>query len=143
MPKILVDDDTKRSIIKIIDAWKGKLTWEILCQKVSRELQFKEEISRHTLLSYDEIKLAFSSKKVKLKESPAHKFGTGDTALQKAYERIQTLEAANLRLEKEIAATREQFVRWQHNLYRMGVDMEQVARDIDRPLVDFERAKRK
>jgi len=143
MPKILVDEDTKRSIIKIIDSWKGKLTWETLCQKVSRELQFEKVISRHTLLSYDEIKLAFSSKKVQLKESPVHKFGTGDTALQKAYERIQTLEAANQRLEKEIAATREQFVRWQHNLYRMGVDMEQVSKFINRPLLDFERAKRK
>jgi hypothetical protein len=143
MPKILVDEDSKRSIVKIIDSWTGKLTWERLCEKVSLQLQFDDVISRHTLLSYDEIKLAFSSKKERLKQSPAHKFGTGDTALQKAYERIQTLEAANQRLEKEIAATREQFVRWQSNLYRMGVDMEQVSKIIDKPLVNFDRASRK
>lgn len=143
MPKILVDDDSKRLIFKIIDSWRGKLTWERLCEKVSRELNFDQVISRHTLLSYDDIKLAFSTKKTKLKDAPEHKYGTGDSALLKAYERIQILESANQRLEKEIAATREQFVRWQHNLYRMPVDMEKISRVIDEPLVDHKRATRK
>lgn len=141
MPKILIDNDSKRAIIKIIDSWKGKLTWERLCEKVSRDLGFNEVISRHTLLAYGEIQLAFSNKKKILKDSPANKFGTGDVALDKAYERIQTLESANLRLEAEITATREQFVRWQFNLYRMGVDMEQL--NLDKPLVNFDRAARK
>jgi len=143
MPKILVDDDSKRSIFKIIDSWRGKLTWESLCEKVSRELNFDQVISRHTLLSYGDIKLAFAAQKTKLKNAPEHKYGTGDSALLKAYERIQILESAYQRLEKELAATREQFVRWQHNLYRMQVDMEQVSRVIDEPLVDHERATRK
>jgi hypothetical protein len=143
MPKILVDDDSKRTIFKIIDSWRGKLTWESLCEKVSRELNFEQVISRHTLLSYDDIKLAFTTKKTKLRDAPEHKYGTGDSALLKAYERIQILESANQRLEKELAATREQFVRWQHNLYRMQVDMEQVSRVIDEPLIDHQRATRK
>mgnify|MGYP001179613503 CR=1 FL=1 len=143
MPKILVDENSKKTIIKIIDSWRGKLTWGSLCEQVSRELKFEEVISRHTLLSYDDIKLAFSTKKSNLKDSSEHKYGTGDSALLKTYERVQILESANQRLEKELAATREQFVRWQHNLYRMGVDMEQVAKAIDKPLVDFDRATRK
>ncbi len=143
MPKILVDEYSKKSIIKIIDSWSGKLTWERLCERVSRELKLDEVISRHTLLSYDDIKLAFSTKKSNLKKAPENRYGLGDSSLQKAYERILILESANQRLEKEIAATREQFVRWQSNLYRMGVDMEKVQKVLDKPLVDFARATRK
>jgi hypothetical protein len=143
VPKILVDEDSKKEIIKIIDSWRGKLTWESLCQRVSRELKFDEVISRHTLLAYDEIKLAFSTKKTKLKTEPEHRYGTGDSALQKAYERIQILESENQRLERVVGAIREQFVRWQYNLYRIGVDMEQVNKNVDRPLVDYARASRK
>lgn len=143
MPKIMVNEDSKRSIIKIIDSWKGKLTWEKLCQKVSSELEFDQIISRHTLLAYDDIKHAFSTKKSNFKNAPEKKFGFGDLALEKAYERISTLESTNDRLEKEITATREQFVRWQYNMHRLNLDMEKINKQIDEPLVDFSRANRK
>lgn len=142
MPKIMVDEDSKRAIIKIIDSWRGKLTWEKLCLHVSNELEFEGVISRHTLLAYDDIKNAFSTKKEHLKNAPEIKFGTGDLALQKAYGRISTLESANARLEKEIALVREQFVRWGHNLHRLGVNMEEIYKHIDTPLVDHGRANR-
>lgn len=140
MPKIIVDEYSKKEILKIIDSWQGKLTWNDLGERASRELGLESPISRFTLLSYDDIKLAFAEKKKQLKEAPVVNLATGDKALDKAYERIKSLEAKNQRLESELAVTREQFVRWQHNLYRMGVDMNEVQKVLDRPLVDFNRA---
>lgn len=138
----MVDEDSKKSIIKIIDSWRGKLTWEKLCQKVSDELGFDQIISRHTLLAYDDIKHAFSTRKSNLKDAPENRFGTGNLALEKAYERISTLESTNDRLEKELVAIREQFVRWQFNMHRLNLDMEKINKHIDEPLVDFGRANR-
>lgn len=143
MPKIIVDEEAKRTIFKIIDGWQGKLTWNDLCDRSARELGLNESISRYTLMSYDDIKLAFTERKKKLKEEPQIKLDTGDKALDKAYERIRMLEAKTQRLEKELVATREQFVRWQNNLYRMGVDMNEIQKNLDRPLVDFDRAGQK
>lgn len=140
MPKIIVDDDSKKEILKIIDSWQGKLTWNDLGERASRELGLDSPISRYTLMSYDDIKLAFTERKKQLREAPVANLDTGDKALDKAYERIKALEARNKRLESELSATREQFVRWQNNLYRMGVDMNQIQKVLDRPLVDFDRA---
>lgn len=143
MPKIVIDRDSKKAIIKMIDAWKGKLSWEELCINISKNLGLDSVISRHTLLRHDDIKVAFSSKKSLLKEEPYKPIDVGNKALEKAYERITTLEAKNARLEKEIAVIKEQFVRWQHNLYKYEYDMNLVKRRIDEPLPDFERANRK
>jgi len=52
-----------------------------------------------------------------------------------AKQQIATLEAKVTRLEKEIELHREQFVRWQHNLYMMPrVDMEKLNATLDKPL---------
>lgn len=140
MPKIIVDEDSKKEILKIVDSWQGKLTWNDLGERASRELGLDSPISRYTLMSYDDIKLAFTERKKQLREAPVANLDTGDKALDKAYERIQKLEAQNRRLQAELTLTREQFVRWQNNLYRMGVDMNQIQKDLDRPLVNFDRA---
>ncbi|MDP3210397.1 hypothetical protein [Methylotenera sp.] len=143
MPKIVIDRDSKKEIIRMIDSWKGKLSWEELCIYISNNLGLDNIVSRHTLLRHDDIKIAFANKKKILKETPTNNIDIGDKALEKAYERIKTLEAKNSRLEKEISVIKEQFVRWQHNLYKYNYDMNLVKSRIDEVLPDFDRANRK
>lgn len=128
----------------MIDAWKGKLTWEELCKNISVNLGLSSVISRHTLLRHDDIKVAFNNKKMVLKETPIQPIDLGDKALEKAYERIKNLETKNSRLEREVSAVREQFVRWQHNLYKMkNIDMTALKKNINEALPDNDRANRK
>lgn len=142
MPKVVINRDSKKVIIKLIDAWDGKLSWEELCIVVSKKLGLEDVISRHTLLRHDDIKIAFSNKKNLLKEKTSKPIDIGNKALEKAYKRITDLEAKNSRLEKEISVIKEQFVRWQFNLYRINTDMNEINKEIDRSLPDFERANR-
>ena len=41
MPKILVTEERLEDIIMLIKTWEGKLTWELLCHKVSELLNVK------------------------------------------------------------------------------------------------------
>lgn len=143
MPKIVINKDSKKTIIKIIDTWKGKLTWDLLCKRVTRELDLDEVVTRHTLLRYDEIKIAFKNKKDILKDSPAIKLELGDKALEKAYERILNLQTENSRLQSENSALREQFVRWQYNLYHIkGLEIKKIMDNVNHDLPPINRKKR-
>ncbi|QAB14558.1 hypothetical protein [Hydrogenovibrio thermophilus] len=143
MPKIIIGDEEKRQILSIIDAWSGRLTWDALCERITREMKLDAPLSRHTLFRYDEIKLAFKEKKKSLKGQPLSEPEIEERDLAKAYERIKSLESQNRRLIKQVEAFQEQFVRWQNNLYRMGVDMDKLSSELDRPLVDNNRSGQK
>lgn len=118
-----------------IDQWKGKLTWELFAAKLSVSLG-EESISRYTLMSYPPLVEAFKAKKEALKDAAMSlSGGNPDFTLEFAKDQIATLEAKVARLEKQIDLFREQFVRWQHNLYMMpGVDMEKLNASIDKPM---------
>lgn len=118
-----------------IDQWKGKLTWELFAAKLSALLG-EERISRYTLMSYPPLVEAFKAKKEALKDVAISVNGSSpDFTLEFAKDQITILEAKVSGLEKQIDLFREQFVRWQHNLYMMpGVDMEKLNAFIDMPM---------
>ena len=123
-----------------IDQWKGKLTWELFAAKLASLLN-EEKISRYTLMSYPPLVEAFKTKKEALKEAALRAAeGNPDFTLEFAKDQIVTLEAKVTRLEKQLDLFREQFVRWQHNLYMMpGVDMEKLNALIDKPMPALKR----
>ena len=41
MPKILITEENLEDIIMMIKTWEGKLTWDLLCSKVSELLNVK------------------------------------------------------------------------------------------------------
>lgn len=137
---MIIDSKNKKQILKIIDTWQGKLSWNLLCARITRELDLKNQISRHTLLAYAEFKIAFDSRKSTLRQEQGSIARPSDLELKIAYERIDSLEAQVKRLEAEKSAVMEQFVRWQHNLYQMNVDMDELQLNLDNPLPAIDRA---
>ena len=59
--------DNKETILAIIDGWTGKLTYDLLSEKLKSELGLKRLPSRHTYTKHDEIKHAFDLKKEELR----------------------------------------------------------------------------
>jgi predicted HAD superfamily phosphohydrolase len=59
--------DNKETILATIDGWSGKLTYELLSEKLQADLGLKRPPSRHTYLKHDEIKHAFDLKKEELR----------------------------------------------------------------------------
>ena len=93
MPKIIVDDATCKSILRIISKWRGKLTWKLLCERVTSECGLKNNISRHTLLAYQEIQIAYNERKKMLNsEGSHHRLLPESKQLESAYIRIDKLE---------------------------------------------------
>jgi hypothetical protein len=140
MPKKIISDKVIKKTSDIITTWKGKLTWDLLCERVTKECGLETKVSRHTLLEYEEIKLAFNGRKEWLKENPTPLRETENLQLQDAYTQIDKLRAENKRLEDEKDAVREQFVRWQNNLYQMGINMDKLQSELNKPLSSIDRA---
>jgi hypothetical protein len=67
MPKILITEENLEDIIMLIKTWEGKLTWNLLCSKVSELLNITS-IERQSLANYPDIQKAFSQQKQKMKE---------------------------------------------------------------------------
>lgn len=68
MPKILITEENLEDIILLINTWEGKLTWDLLCNKVSELLNIKS-IERQSLANYSDIQKAFTRRKQRIKES--------------------------------------------------------------------------
>ncbi|MDC9501068.1 hypothetical protein [Pseudoalteromonas sp. Angola-18] len=151
--------DNKETILAIIDGWSGKLTYELLSDKLQSELGLKRPPSRHTYTKHDEIKHAFDLKKKELRNKKSiaieeaksifdssdklshliGKLDNDDATIAELIKRVEKLENENQRLNSEnkrvIAQNDillERFARWQHNLQKMdGVDMNKLAATID------------
>ncbi|WP_108447051.1 hypothetical protein [Halomonas denitrificans] len=139
MPKKIITPQTLLIALEEIDRWSGKLTWELFSQHLAKVLGEKA-ISRHTLLSYPELVDAFKQRKKSIKVEKENQPVRSDVTLEGAMERIGELEAKNARLVRENERLKEQFVRWQYNLYMMpGVDMFSLSQQLDKPLSQIDR----
>jgi uncharacterized protein YPO0396 len=140
MPKKIITERTLPIALHHIDKWSGKLTWEQYAERLATALGEKR-ISRHTLLSYPALVEAFNAKKDTLRASLHKTSGEkNDLTLDFAKQEIATLEAKVARLEKQNDLFREQFVRWQQNLYNIpNVDMEIMYAKVNKPMVAVNR----
>jgi fructosamine-3-kinase len=125
-------------ILNEIDKWQGKLTWELLSERLVKVLHEKS-ICRHTLIKYGTITDAYNLKKGRLRKSVEEE-KTEDLTLKMALAEIETLKAKIQRLERKETLFHEQFVRWGENLRKMpGVDMKRLKEQLDRPLPEVNR----
>lgn len=140
MPKIIITETTLPIALHEIAQWSEKLTWERFAERLAERLGEKR-ISRHTLLSYSSLVEAFNAKKNALRESAnVRKSVEPELSVEFAKKQIATLEATVMQLERQNNLLRQQFVRWQHNLYMMPrVDMEKLNSKLDTPLPEIER----
>lgn len=128
----LSDTDLKK-IIAIIDGWnpRTKLSWESLVDAV--ETHLGRPYSRQALSRHDQIKLAFSTRKKQLRDGVNDQGYVRSLDLQKAIERIDRLEAENMRLNAEKDRLLEQFVRWLKNASDAGVSPERLNKPLTKP----------
>lgn len=117
-------------VVRLLDAWEGKLTWESLCDEASKLIGSRP--TRQTLNAHERVKSAYLSRKVHMKTGliPSKRPASLDIAAQ----RIRRLEGENNRLKDENDRILEQFVRWQYNAYKHG--MSKVKLDAPLPPID-------
>jgi len=138
MPKIVITEDNLPKVLSILDKWRGKLTMDLFRQEVAKELGL-ESVDRGTLYAYGEIKAAFQMKKDKLRlisDDNPDKEATIEMLLKEKAEDKSKIE----RLEDKLNKYKEQFVRWQNNLYLMpGVDLDRLNKELEAPLPTIQR----
>jgi hypothetical protein len=125
MAKHLTDKDIS-NIVSLLDGWdnESKLTWDNLCGLALKRLEIS--CTRQTIQKPVRIKSAFKDKKENL--LTGLKPQKTPPSLSIAAKRIEKLESAKKRLEKEQSALLAQFVIWQYNAYANGITVEQLNR---------------
>ena len=117
-------------IVRLIDAWEGKLGWEALCDAI--EPLVGSRPTRQTLNSHERIKSAFTHQKARLKSGFVST--KRPASLSIAEQRIRRLEAENHRLTRENERLLERFMRWQYNAHKFNVSADKL--DAPLPFVD-------
>ena len=134
MPKILVTEENLEDIIMMIKTWEDKLTWDLLCSKVSELLNIKS-IERQSLANYPDIQEAFSKQKLKEKAKANPEPNVTIDYLQK---QAKNLTAQAQRLEEINERYKQQFIVWQYNAYMHGMTQD----TLNKPLIAVNRQRR-
>ena len=136
MPKILVTEENLEDIIMMIKTWEDKLTWDLLCSKVSELLNVKS-IERQSLANYSDIQEAFSKQKQKLKEK-AKANPEPNVTMDYLQKQVNNLKAQVQRLEEINERYKQQFIVWQYNAYMHGMTEDKL----NKPLIAVNRQHR-
>lgn len=131
MPKIVITKDNISYVLSIINTWEGKLTWDLLCQKVTDKLNIAGGVQRQSLSSYEEIQEAYTKRKQYLRERPLPpiEHDNIDETLKYLTQRVVILEIERDQLKKLNEAYKQRFIKWQYNAYRHGVRMTSIDND--------------
>lgn len=141
MPKIVVTNENISDILYLIDTWKGKLTWPLLCNEVKAMLGL-EDVTRQALSGYKEIQEAYTARKQSLRETPIEKKRSEDSNVEYWKNQVEGLEAELVRANNTIAKYKQRFVLWQHNAYKHGIRMDSLDDAIEmleQPLTEIKR----
>ena len=125
MPKIVVTNENISDILYLIDTWKGKLTWPLLCNEVKAMLGL-EDVTRQALSGYKEIQEAYTARKQSLRETPIEKKRSEDSNVEYWKNQVEGLEAELVRANNTIAKYKQRFVLWQHNAYKHGIRIDSL-----------------
>ena len=136
MPEILVTEENLEDIIMMIKTWEDKLTWDLLCSKVSELLNVKS-IERQSLANYPDIQEAFSKQKQKLKEK-AKANPEPNVTMDYLQKQVNNLKAQVQRLEEINERYKQQFIVWQYNAYMHGMTEDKL----NKPLIAVNRQHR-
>lgn len=123
-------DDAIEQIVRILDGWEGKLTWELLIDVIVTRLHCK--YTRQALHKHERIRAAYALRKESLGGQKDVAVSRGAGPLADAMARIARLEAENQRLEAENQRLLEQFVVWAYNAHTRGLDKEFLSQQLPR-----------
>ncbi|MFB0981573.1 MAG: hypothetical protein QMC62_11745, partial [Alteromonadaceae bacterium] len=68
MPKIVITAENIPEVLHLIETWKGKLTWPLLCEDTMIMLQL-DNVTRQALSGYKAIQEAYTARKQYLREN--------------------------------------------------------------------------
>jgi hypothetical protein len=125
-------DERITVILETLDAWKGKLTWELLLDAVHASTGYR--YSRFTFAEYPEIANAFSLRKDALRGAlPRERGEPRDERVRAALAQAERYKAKANRLEAENQLLTEQFVTWAINAERKGVTVDMLNAPLPKP----------
>lgn len=120
----------------LLNNWEEKLTWDLLCPKVSELLNVKS-IERQSLANYLDIQKAFSKRKQKIKED-AKANPEQNVTIDYLQKQVNNSKAQIQRLEEINERYKQQFIVWQYNAYMHGITEDKL----NKPLVAINRQQR-
>lgn len=127
-----LNDERIQVVLSTLDAWKGKLTWDLLIEAVKEATGI--EYSRFTFNEYPEISNAFTLRKEALRGTfKAAPSVPRDERVKAALDQTERLQAKVERLTQENRLLKEQFVTWAHNAERKGVTMMMLSAPLPKP----------
>lgn len=125
-----LSDDAIEQIVRLLDGWESKLTWEALIDAIVTRLHCK--YTRQALHKHERIRAAYALRKQSLGVQNDADVSRGSGPLADAMARIARLEAENQRLEAENQRLLEQFVVWAYNAHTRGLDKEFLSQPLPR-----------
>ena len=127
-----ITDQNIEDIVRLLDGWAaGKLTWNSLIDAVS--FRFNEQYTRQALSKHNRIKRAYDITKERIAGNKDTTLGPrGQDILA---QKIERLEAENLRLTQENEDLLFQFARWAYNAYTKGITQD----ELEKPLPNVDR----
>lgn len=116
-----VTDADIDQVVGILDGWGGKLTWDLLVDKVEERLHVR--YTRQGLDKHERVKVAFSVRKKALARARdrAERPPSESPELDAAEQSIVRLKGENDRLKAENQRLLEQFARWAYNAHTRGL----------------------
>lgn len=141
MPKIVITAENIPEILHLIETWKGKLTWPLLCEDIMVMLQL-DNVTRQTLSGYKQIQNAYTDRKQYLRENKDTEAPQINNDIEYWKNQVESLEVELKRANKINEMYKQRFVLWQHNAYIHGVRMESLddaVEMLDKPLTEIKR----
>lgn len=123
-------DDAIATVVRILDDWDGKLTWELLIEALVPRLHYR--YTRQALHKHQRIRAAYTLRKESLKDSSDGSIQIATGELGECLARVARLEAENLRLEAENQRLLEQFVVWAYNAHTRGLSKDFLSQPLPR-----------
>jgi|APMI01.1.fsa_nt_gi hypothetical protein len=119
-----LSDELILAIVRILDSWVEKLTWEALAEQIEKQLGVR--YTRQALDRHARIKLAYQATKERLSAVPSSNKPLTKIQIQKRLADYYKLLAEVARLEKENEALLNQFVRWTYNASIRGLTVNEL-----------------
>jgi hypothetical protein len=135
MPKAKLSPDDIDHIVSLLTSWHGKVTWELLVDKVAAVLG--RSYTRQALNAHEGIKRAFDLAKNRARRGKRVNPVSPNVSpeLATALDRVENLRAEVALLKQERNGFLETFAIWLYNARNRGLS----ERDLNQPLPTVER----
>ncbi|WP_081455965.1 hypothetical protein [Pseudogulbenkiania ferrooxidans] len=136
-----LNDEIIEDIVRQLDGWTGKLTWELLIAAIAQRT--RSTYTRQALHQHERIKRAYQLRKQALSatgyKQPRSADKLSPSEVETLLQRVQRLSAENTRLKAENERLLEQFAIWAYNAHSRGLDLDFLSRPL--PRVDREQTR--